>query len=68
MRSIVDLGHHLGYRVTAEGVEDRFALDYLKSIGCDHAQGYFIARPMRADAFDSFVASYRSTLIIETNA
>ncbi|HTD29322.1 MAG TPA: EAL domain-containing protein [Xanthomonadaceae bacterium] len=55
VRSIVDLGHHLGYRVTAEGVEDRAALDYLISIGCDHAQGYFIAKPMRSDALDRFL-------------
>ena len=36
--------HRLGYRVTSEGVEDAAALDYLREIGCDHAQGYFIAQ------------------------
>jgi len=51
-RSIFDLGHHLGCRVTAEGVEGRAPLDYL--VG-DHAQGYFIAEPMRSDAFDRFI-------------
>jgi len=51
VRSIVDLSHRLGYRVTAEGVEDQGALDYLASIGCDHAQGYFISRALPADAF-----------------
>ena len=50
IRSIVDLGHSLGLRLTAEGVEDQGALDYLTSIGCDLAQGYFIARPMSGDA------------------
>ncbi len=59
VRSIVDLSHRLGYRVTAEGVEDRGAQDYLASIGCDHAQGYFIARPMPADAFALLVAGQR---------
>ncbi|HTD28113.1 MAG TPA: EAL domain-containing protein, partial [Xanthomonadaceae bacterium] len=68
VRSIVELGHHLGYKVTAEGVEDRFALNYLDAIGCDHAQGYFIAKAMQADAFDRFAASYRSKPIIETSA
>ncbi len=53
--SIVDLSHRLGYRVTAEGVEDRGALDYLASIGCDHAQGYFISRALAAEAFTAFV-------------
>ena len=56
VRSLVDLSHRLGYRVTAEGVEDQGAQDYLASIGCDHAQGFFVARPMPADAFTAFVA------------
>ena len=45
-KSIVDLGHSLGLRVTAEGVEDIYALQFLNSVGCDLAQGYFIGRPM----------------------
>lgn len=55
--SIVELGHRLGYRVTAEGVSDQATLDYLAQIGCDHAQGFFIARPMPAEAFDEFLAN-----------
>ncbi|GLQ87875.1 putative bifunctional diguanylate cyclase/phosphodiesterase [Dyella flagellata] len=50
VRSIVELSHGLGYKVTAEGVENEATLDYLASIGCDHAQGFFVARPMSADA------------------
>jgi EAL domain-containing protein (putative c-di-GMP-specific phosphodiesterase class I)/FixJ family two-component response regulator len=49
IRSIVDLGHSLGLMVTAEGVEDRETLDYLIGLGCDLAQGYFIARPMSGE-------------------
>ncbi len=45
-KSIVDLGHSLGILATAEGVEDAPTLDFLNAIGCDLAQGYFIARPM----------------------
>lgn len=59
VRSIVDLSHQLGYRVTAEGVEDQGALEYLASIGCDHAQGYFISRALPADAFAGFVTGQR---------
>lgn len=55
--SIVELGHRLDYRVTAEGVTDQATLDYLGQIGCDHAQGFFIARPMPAEAFDAFLAN-----------
>jgi EAL domain-containing protein (putative c-di-GMP-specific phosphodiesterase class I) len=57
VRSIVELGHRLGYRVTAEGVEDAAALAFLTEIGCDHAQGYFLGRPMAAEPFDRFLAS-----------
>ncbi len=46
VKSIVDLGHSLGLLVTAEGVEDLDTFNYLNSLGCDLAQGYFIARPM----------------------
>lgn len=49
--SIVELGHHLGYRVTAEGVDDPAALAWLREIGCDHAQGYLIAAPLPVDEF-----------------
>ncbi|AXK73259.1 EAL domain-containing protein [Lysobacter sp. TY2-98] len=57
VKSIVELAHALGYHVTAEGVEDPAALDYLAGIGCDHAQGFLIARPMAVSAFDAFVAA-----------
>jgi len=56
VRSIVDLGHRLGCRVTAEGVEDAESLAYLASIGCDHAQGYQIAHALPAPAFDQMLA------------
>ena len=52
VRSIVDLGHRLDCRVTAEGVEDAESLAYLASIGCDHAQGYQIAHALPVAAFD----------------
>jgi EAL domain-containing protein (putative c-di-GMP-specific phosphodiesterase class I)/FixJ family two-component response regulator len=50
IKSIVDLGHSLGLVVTAEGVEDQSSLNFLNDLGCDLAQGYFIARPMLGDA------------------
>ena len=56
VRSIVDLAHHLGYRVTAEGVEEASALDYLATVGCDHVQGFLVARPLPVAAFDAFLA------------
>jgi EAL domain-containing protein (putative c-di-GMP-specific phosphodiesterase class I) len=55
INSIIDLGHSLGLLVTAEGVENFKTLDYLNSLGCDLAQGYFIARPMTGEAARNWV-------------
>jgi len=48
VRSTTDLGHHLGLQVVAEGVEDRPTFDKLGTLGCDAAQGFYMARPMTA--------------------
>lgn len=50
VRAMVSLAHGLGLTATAEGVEDADALAYLAEVGCDHAQGYHLARPMPGDA------------------
>ena len=41
-------------QTVAEGVETQAIWDKLKAIGCDIAQGYFIAKPMPCDAFIEF--------------
>lgn len=48
VRSTVDLGHNLGLRIVAEGVEDAATLDALRSYGCDISQGYLHSRPLPA--------------------
>jgi EAL domain-containing protein (putative c-di-GMP-specific phosphodiesterase class I) len=48
VRSTIDLAHNLGLRVVAEGVETRAAWDELTRLGCDDAQGYWLARPAPA--------------------
>jgi len=55
VKSIVDLGRSLGIKVAAEGVEDAEILEYLKQIGCDLAQGYFIGRPMSGDQTEQWM-------------
>jgi EAL domain-containing protein (putative c-di-GMP-specific phosphodiesterase class I) len=50
VRSTVDLAHNLGLRVVAEGVESEDAWRHLEALGCDYAQGYFLSRPLPADA------------------
>jgi EAL domain-containing protein (putative c-di-GMP-specific phosphodiesterase class I) len=49
VRTTVDLAHHLGLRVVAEGIEDAATAGYLAQIGCDQAQGYYFARPLPAN-------------------
>jgi len=46
VRSTIALGHELGRRIVAEGVETRAVLDRLRQYGCDYAQGYFISPPL----------------------
>jgi diguanylate cyclase len=49
LRSTIELGHAMGLRIVAEGIEDEDTLDLLASLGCDSAQGYCICRPKPAD-------------------
>ena len=44
--AIMDIGKNLGYEIIAEGVEEKTEADYLKSIGCHYAQGYYFGKPM----------------------
>ena len=50
VRSIIDLGHNMGRRVVAEGVESAQALDLLRHLGCDQAQGEHVAGPLAPEA------------------
>jgi EAL domain-containing protein (putative c-di-GMP-specific phosphodiesterase class I) len=50
VRSTIDLGHELGRRIVAEGVETREVLERLRKFGCDLAQGYFISPPLEKSA------------------
>jgi diguanylate cyclase (GGDEF)-like protein len=48
--STIELGHNLGLRIVAEGVEDPATLEWLGGLGCDIAQGFHIGRPMTPEA------------------
>ena len=45
IEAMIDLGHRLGKRVVAEGIETREQLDYLRAAGCDDVQGYLLCAP-----------------------
>jgi diguanylate cyclase (GGDEF)-like protein len=51
VRSTVDLGHNLGLRVVAEGIESEQAWNLLSQMGCDSGQGYLMSRPIPASEF-----------------
>jgi diguanylate cyclase (GGDEF)-like protein len=51
VRSTIELGHSLGLKVVAEGVEDGQGFALLRELGCDGAQGYFMSPPLPAEAF-----------------
>ena len=57
-RITIDLGHSLGLEVVAEGVEDQETYDWLKELGCEIGQGYFISRPLDVDQFSDWVSEY----------
>lgn len=46
MRTTVKLGHSLGLKVVASGVEDQGSWDTLKGFGCDSAQGFYMSHPL----------------------
>ena len=47
--SMVEVAHALGAVAVAEGVEDQGTLECLRRLGCDHAQGYLLGRPVPAE-------------------
>lgn len=52
VKAIITLGHQLGKRVTAEGVESAAQAAFLAENGCDEAQGFYFARPQTEDGLD----------------
>jgi diguanylate cyclase (GGDEF)-like protein len=59
VRSTIDLGHNLGLRVVAEGVEDAASWDKLAELRCDTAQGYHLGRPVPPDQLEQQLTSRR---------
>lgn len=55
VRSTVELAHALGLTVCAEGVESRRILNFLRMIGCDQAQGFYISTPLPGAAMIDFL-------------
>ena len=56
-KTTISIGHNMGLKVIAEGVETEEQLEYLKSIGCDEAQGYLISTALPREDLFKFLAS-----------
>jgi EAL domain-containing protein (putative c-di-GMP-specific phosphodiesterase class I) len=55
VRSTIELGHNLGLKVVAEGIEDSRSYALLRGLGCDYGQGYYISPPMAAEALPDWL-------------
>jgi diguanylate cyclase len=60
VRSTIELGHALGLKVVAEGVEDEVTLARLEEIGCDRAQGHFFSKPIPPIEFMRWISRYEN--------
>ena len=57
--TVMTLAEGMKVKTVAEGVETQGQFDFLKSIGCDFAQGYFINKPMHAGDFETLLKKNR---------
>ena len=58
IRTIITMGQTLNRKIIAEGVETEEQLEMLRGYNCDEIQGYFISRPLPADAFTDFIRDW----------
>ena len=68
VRSTIDMAHSLGLKVTAEGVETAATQALLAGMGCDLAQGYFIAKPMPLPDLERFLDADGAHAALRTTA
>ena len=58
VRSTIDLGHNMGLRVVAEGVENLKVMQLLAELGCDQAQGYFMSKPIPVEQIHGWIQTW----------
>jgi EAL domain-containing protein (putative c-di-GMP-specific phosphodiesterase class I) len=58
VRSTIDLGHNMGLKVVAEGVETIEVLGQLREMGCDLAQGFYLSRPLPAAGLEAWLRNW----------
>ena len=65
VRSTIELGHNLGLKVVAEGIENKRVWNILKAMGCDYGQGYFMSKPMPATHLLDWAANWTQTTVLD---
>ncbi|KQM79545.1 bifunctional diguanylate cyclase/phosphodiesterase [Xylophilus sp. Leaf220] len=65
LKAVIAIGQALGYRLLAEGVETAEVFDQLVAMGCDEMQGYYLCRPVAADAVLPFVQQWNASVALE---
>lgn len=60
VNTIIDLGHNLGCKVIAEGVENRDTYKALEKRKCDAVQGYYISQPLAPGDFSEWLTNYNT--------
>ncbi len=59
VRSTIDLGHNMGLRVVAEGIENAAIWHLLGKLGCDQGQGYFMTKPIPSGELRAWIAAWQ---------
>ena len=59
--AVIFLSRSLGLEVVAEGVETQEQLHILRTMGCDHIQGYYLSKPLGADQLEQFLRTHGDT-------
>ncbi len=62
VRAVVELGHSLGMRICAEGVETKEQLAFLESEGCDEVQGFLVGQPMTVGQFEQTFSAFNGRI------
>ena len=68
VKAVIDIAHALGMQVVAEGVDSEESLAMILELGCEMAQGYLIARPMRGEFVKQWVDDYSPSLSLDEDA
>ncbi len=58
VQKVIEIGHELGMKVVAEGVETKEQLQFLQSHRCDIAQGYLFSKPLSLTDLQSWIESH----------